>query len=56
MNQFHKLSIEQELYLKKFSDQVHNLSLEEARACLIELRRQMMVKDNFDRVPFAANK
>ncbi|MDJ0724925.1 MAG: NblA/ycf18 family protein [Prochloraceae cyanobacterium] len=48
MNQFSKLSLEQEFYLKKFADRVESLSAEQAKACLIELRRQMMIKDNID--------
>ncbi|MGF1490013.1 MAG: NblA/ycf18 family protein [Prochloraceae cyanobacterium] len=49
MNHYNKLSLEQEFYLKKFADRVQDLSAEEAKACLIELRRQMMVKDNMNR-------
>ena len=41
-----KLSLEQEFQLKKFSDHVQTLSLGEAQELLIELNRQIMIKDN----------
>ena len=45
MNQSTKLSIEQEFQLKKFAAQVQHLSREQAQELLIELHRQMMVKE-----------
>ena len=45
MNQSTKLSLEQEFQLKKFADQVQHLSREQAQELLIELHRQMMIKD-----------
>lgn len=41
-----KLSLEQEFKLKVMRDQTRNLNLEQAQDCVIELLRQMMVKDN----------
>ena len=46
MNQSSQLSLEQEFNLRRFSDQVRNLSREQAQDLLIELGRQMMIKDN----------
>ena len=46
MNQSNQLSFEQEFSLRRFSDQVQNLSREQAQDLLIELSRQMMIKDN----------
>ena len=45
MNQPTKLSIEQEFQLKKFAAQVQHLSREHAQELLIELHRQMMIKE-----------
>jgi acyl-CoA-binding protein len=41
-----RLSIEQEFKLQDLKDQVKNLSQEQAQEYLIEVFRQMMVKDN----------
>ena len=41
-----KLSLEQELNHRIFSDRVKQLSLEEAQNLLIELHQQMLEKDN----------
>ena len=40
------LSMEQQFKLKVLRDQVHNLSLEQAQDYVVEVMRQMMVKDN----------
>jgi len=45
MNQPTKLSLEQEFQLKKFAAQVQHLSHEQAQELLIELHRQMMIKE-----------
>ena len=41
-----KLTIEQQFRLQVLSEQVQNLSQEEAQKYLLEMFRQMMVKDN----------
>lgn len=41
-----KLSLEQEFNLKMYEEQVKSLSPEEAKAFLLEVLRQLMVKDN----------
>ncbi|MGK7915783.1 MAG: NblA/ycf18 family protein [Prochloraceae cyanobacterium] len=46
MNQSSQLSLEQEFNLRKFSDQVRNLSREQAQDLLIELNKQMMIQQN----------
>ncbi|MGK7927714.1 MAG: NblA/ycf18 family protein [Spirulina sp.] len=46
MNPPNQLSLEQEFNLKKFSDRVQNLSREQAQELLVELSRQMMIKEN----------
>ena len=46
MNQSSQLSLEQEFNLRRFSDQVRNLSREQAQDLLIELNKQMMIKDD----------
>lgn len=46
MNQASQLSLEQEFSLRNFSDRVRDLSREQAQELLIELGRQMMIKDN----------
>ena len=46
MNQSSQLSVEQEFSLRRFSDQVQHPSLEQAKDLLIELNKQMMIKDN----------
>lgn len=40
------LSLEQELSLRMFSDRVHELSDREAKDLLIQMHRQMMIKEN----------
>ncbi len=40
------LSMEQEFKLKVVQDQVQGLSLEQAQEYVVEVMRQMMVKDN----------
>lgn len=40
------LSMEQQFKLKVLQDQVQGLSLEQAQEYVIEVMRQMMVKDN----------
>ena len=40
------LTLEQEFKLQILSEQVRNLTKEEAQKCLLEMFRQMMVKDN----------
>lgn len=41
-----KLTMEQQFRLQVLSEQVQNLSQEEAQKYLLEMFRQMMVKDN----------
>ena len=41
-----KLSIEQQFKLKVYQDQVKTLTREQAQEYLLEVLRQMMVKDN----------
>jgi hypothetical protein len=41
-----QLTMEQEFKLQVFKEQVKNLNQDQAQECLIELFRQMMVKDN----------
>ena len=45
MNQAKNLSLSEEFQLRKFSDLVQRMSHEQAREFLIELHRQMMIKD-----------
>ena len=45
MNPPTSLSLEEELQLRKFSDLVQCMSREQAQEFLIELHRQMMLKD-----------
>ena len=40
------LSLEQQFKLKIIKDQVGSLSLDQAQAYVVEVMRQMMVKDN----------
>jgi len=40
------LTIEQQFNMKVYEDQVKNLSPEQAQEMLLELMRQMMIKDN----------
>ena len=46
MNETNQLSLEQQFRLQVLSEQVTNLSQEEAQEYLLEMFRQMMVKDN----------
>ena len=46
MSQAAQLSMEQAFNQRRFSDQVRHLSLEQAQELLIELNKQMMIKDN----------
>lgn len=46
MNRMGQLSVEQEFNLRRFSDEVQHLSREQAQELLIELNKQMMIKDN----------
>lgn len=45
MNQSISLSIEQEFHHKSFADQVKRMSQEQAQEFLIELHRQMIIKE-----------
>ena len=49
MDRMGQLSVEQEFSLRRFSDQVKTLSREQALDLLIELNKQMMIKDNLYR-------
>jgi hypothetical protein len=46
MNNQNKLSLEQEFSLRKIADQAKDLSRQQAQELIIELQRQMMIKDN----------
>ena len=46
MNYQNSLSLEQEFSLKKISKQAQALSRQEAQELIVELQRQMMIKDN----------
>jgi hypothetical protein len=41
-----QLSLEQEFNLQVYREQVQRLSQEQAQECLLEVIRQLMVKDN----------
>ena len=41
-----ELTVEQQFKLKVLGDQVRALSLEQAQSYVVEIMRQMMVKDN----------
>ena len=45
MNQSTKLSLEQEFSLRSFSDQVQQMSREQAQEFLLKLYEQMMIRD-----------
>ena len=49
------LSLEEELQLRKFSDLVQRMSREQAQEFLIELHRQMMLKDKMIGVLLSKN-
>jgi len=40
------LTLEQQFKLKVYQDQVKSMTKQEAQECLLEVLRQMMVKDN----------
>ncbi len=46
MNESGQLSLEQQFKLKVLQEQVQDLSKEQAQEYLLEMFRQMMVKDN----------
>ncbi len=46
MNQQNRLSLEQEFSLKIVASQVQALTHQEAQELIVELQRQLMVKDN----------
>lgn len=46
MDQSSKLSMEQQFNLRTFSDQVQQMSREQAQDFLITLRKQMMLQEN----------
>ena len=46
MNYQNNLSLEQEFRLKKISEQTKVLSQQEAQELIVELQRQIMIKDN----------
>lgn len=49
MNHPVNLSLEQEFDLRLFAEQVQHLNPEQAKQFLIDLNRQMMIKDNLYR-------
>ncbi len=49
MSQSTNLSLEQELNLTVFAKQVQNLTPEQAKELLLELNRQIIIKDNLYR-------
>lgn len=46
MNKNNHLSLEQEFSLRTISSKVKNLSRQQAQELVVELQRQMMIKDN----------
>jgi hypothetical protein len=46
MDQYAELSLEQQFKLKVLQEQVQDLTREQAQEYLLEMFRQMMVKDN----------
>jgi len=46
MSQATNLTVEQEFNLRKVADQTKVLSLQEAQDLIVEMQRQMMIKDN----------
>ena len=46
MNNHNHLSLEQEFSLRTISSKVKNLSQQQAQELVVELQRQMMIKDN----------
>jgi hypothetical protein len=49
MNQPVNLTLEQEFNLRVFSERVENLTPEQAKEFLVEINRQMMIRDNLYR-------
>jgi len=52
MNVSVKLSLEQEFELQVIEEQVKDLSLEQAQKYVVDITRQMMLKDNLYRYLF----
>ena len=46
MSQPTQLTVEQQFHLRKLADQTKALSQQQAQELIVELQRQMMVKDN----------
>ncbi len=46
MDQHQNISLEQQFELRKFEDQVRNLSREEAQELLVRLRESMLIQAN----------
>ncbi|MEN9521598.1 MAG: Phycobilisome degradation protein nblA [Cyanobacteriota bacterium] len=46
MSENNTLTIEQKFHLRKIADQTKTLSQQEAQELIVELQRQMMMKDN----------
>jgi hypothetical protein len=46
MSETAKLTIEQKFHLRKVADQTKALSQQEAQELIVELQRQIMMKDN----------
>lgn len=46
MSEQTSLTIEQEFHLRKIADQTRALSQQQAHELIVELQRQMMIKDN----------
>lgn len=46
MSENNTLTIEQEFHLRKIADQTKSLSQQQAQELIVELQRQMMMKDN----------
>ncbi len=46
MNQSHELTLEQKFEMTKFANQVKTLTSEQAKGLLIELNRQMMIRES----------
>lgn len=49
MNNFHQLSLEQQFNLRRFAVEIKSTNKEQAQEFLVELYRQMMIKDNLYR-------
>jgi Phycobilisome degradation protein nblA len=55
MNFSLELTLEQEFNLKVYEDQVKNMTQEQAQGYLLEILRQVMVKDNLIKHLLASN-